>query len=480
MKFCKNCGQQSNEEAVFCTNCGETFKAEAETTPEVKPQPSTEMPSAEVKSTQTRVAETTPVPPPVPRKPMGTMQKVLLSFIGFIILAGIIAHLFVSSLYDPVKKIEAMNTAYNSKDKEAFFNAFHFEEGTVANAQDFYAAVNEYGWTRLRDSLSEEVGKIKNKEHMDIIYNDEGEFISLQKKPIFFGLYNDVEFNVIPVEVRVWASFENMTVRFADKEVVSKAQDEEIVIGNFIPGTYEWSYEYDGVMPLSGKGTYSPYYNSENTAFIDIDWDFTSITIDSDLADAIVYVGGKSTGKKVSEMESLYPAQVNPAIEVFAMAKDKDGNEVKSDIISLDDEYIYLPFEYFRKEQRLAEQEQEIRDIYKRFRSDYATAIYYANFSHIEDYFKEGSKIKKDYAKFVTDHDEIVGYYYEFILNDITDFKVISDNEFELQTFETFNFSSEADGNLHYDRKKKYSFSYIDDEIFIDAIVDLDTKKTKN
>ncbi|MFC5604371.1 TcaA NTF2-like domain-containing protein [Sporosarcina koreensis] len=479
MKFCKNCGQQSNEGAAFCTNCGVTFQAEADTKPERQTQSVSEAPSIEENSSQTIKAETKPAPPPVPRKPMGKMQKALLSFIGIFVLACIIAHLVVSNLYDPVKKIEAMNTAYNDKDKEAFFNAFHFNEGTVANAKDFYATVNEYGWTRLRNNLSEEIGKIKNKEHMDIIYNDEGEFISIHKKPIFFGLYNDIQFNVIPIEVKVWAPYENMTFRFGDKEVVSKEKDEEIVIGNFIPGTYEWSYAYDGIMPLSGKGTYSPYYNSENIAFINVDWDFTSITIDSDLADAIVYVGGKSTGKKVSELESLYPAQVNPAIEVFAMAKDKDGNEVKSEVIALDDEYIYLPFEYFRQEQRLAEQEQEIRDTYKRFRSDYETAIYYANFNYIEDYFKDGSKIKKDYAKFVTDHHEIAGYYYEFILNDITDFKVISDNEFELQTFETFNFSSEADGNLHYERKKKYSFSYIDDEIYIDEIVDLDTKKTK-
>ena len=120
-------------------------------------------------------------------------------------------------MFDPAKKIEAMNTAYNSKDKEAFFNAFHIKEGTVANAQDFYQTVNEYGWTRLRNNLTEEIEKMNNKEHMDIIYNDEGEFISLHKKPILFGLYNDVEFNVIPIEVRVWAPFENMTFRFADQ-----------------------------------------------------------------------------------------------------------------------------------------------------------------------------------------------------------------------------------------------------------------------
>lgn len=177
MKFCKNCGQQSSEDAVFCTNCGETFQKEIEAKPQVKAPTSIETHSTEVRSSQT---VTKPSPLPVPRKPMGKMQKALLSVLGIIILGCIIAHLVVSNHFDPVKKIEAMNTAYNSKDKEGFFNAFHFKEGTVANAHDFYATVNEYGWTRLRNDLSEEIGKIKNKEHMDIIYNDEGEFISLR------------------------------------------------------------------------------------------------------------------------------------------------------------------------------------------------------------------------------------------------------------------------------------------------------------
>ncbi|MDW0116184.1 hypothetical protein QTL97_04510 [Sporosarcina thermotolerans] len=464
MKFCKNCGKEMSNEVVFCTSCGQGFENEVSTPNTV------ELPKA----------VTNPPSPPTSRKPMSKMQKALIFIIAIIIFACIVANIVLTNVYDPIKKIEAMNIAYNNKDKDTFFNAFHFKEGTVANPQNFYATVSEYGWINLRNDLTNEIEKIKRKEHTDIIYND-GEFINVQKKPVLLGLYNDIEFTIIPVEVSVWAPYENMKFNFGGKEVISKANEEQIIIGNFIPGTYEWSYEYDeGIMPLSGKGAYSLHNYWDNTEMVDVDWDFRYITLESDLEDAIVYVGGKSTGKKVSELYSLYPAQLNPTVEVFAVAKDKDGNEVKSDILTLDSTYVYLPFEHYQREQRIAEREWEIQDLYKSFRSDYSTAIYYTNFSYIEDYFIDGSKIKQDYAKFVTDHDDIEGYYYyEFILNDITDIKVISETEFELYTFETFNFQTDNE-SLYYERKKKYVFSYIDDKFYITEITDLDTKKTKN
>uniref|UniRef100_UPI0020C0E33D TcaA NTF2-like domain-containing protein n=1 Tax=Bacillus velezensis TaxID=492670 RepID=UPI0020C0E33D len=76
----------------------------------------------------------------------------------------------------------------------------------------------------------------------------------------------------------------------------------------------------------------------------------------------------------------------------------------------LDSVTIYLPFEQLRTEQKLAEHEDIIRDIYKNFRSDYSSAIRYTNFDYIGDYFREGSKIKKFYAKFVTEPCYIPGY----------------------------------------------------------------------
>lgn len=462
MRICKNCGEKSSENVVFCVNCGQNFQEDAKSsaTPD-SPQPD-------------RVQSK----PSVPGKKMTRKNKLLFSVFGTLALLAIIAHLVLSNIYNPEKTIQAMNNAYNTQDKEAFFNEFDVKKGTVADAQNFYATVNDYGWPNLRDSLTYEIEKIKNNEHTNIIYNT-GEFISVHNKPVLFGLYHQVEFTIIPTEVSIYAPYKNMTLRFGDKEVVSEEDDKQIVLGQFIPGSYEWSYEYDdGLMPLSGKSDYTLHAQEDNAVALDVDWGFMTLRIESDVEDAILYVDDKSTGKTVSELYEFYPAQIRPSSKIYALTKDQEGNEVKSEILPVDSDYLHLSFEHIQQESRIAEHEEAVNRLFKNFRSDYRDAIYYTNFSYIEDYFKDGSKIKQDYAKFVTDHDKISGYHYEFLLNDITGFKALSDTKFELQSFETFNYTSSDDGNIHYERKKKYTISYTDEEYTIDEIVDLDTKKT--
>ncbi|MFJ8517872.1 TcaA 3rd/4th domain-containing protein [Lysinibacillus xylanilyticus] len=463
MEFCTNCGEQNSEEVSFCTNCGKILQhAQLKTSEKNEPQLSTH-----------NHQEITP------RKKMTNKQKWIYSISGIVLLVITIVHFTLSSIYDPAKQINTMNKAYNNQDKEAFFQEFHVKKGTEANAKNFYATVKDYGWTNLRNQLTYEIERLKKNENPDIIYNN-GEFISVNSKPILFGLYNKVEFVIIPTEVYINAPFKNMTIKFGDKKVVSKSEGEKVNLGKYIPGEYTWSYSYeDGYMPLADKGDVILKAQSENIAEIDIDWNFQTISVDSDLEDAIVYVNGKSTGKKVSELRELYPVQLNNKIEIYAQSQGKDGKTVKSEILPLDNDSIYLAFEHIRTEQKMAEHEEVIRNIYKEFRSDYASAISYTNFDYIERYFKEGSKIKKDYAKFVTDHNHIPGYNYDFLLNDITAFKTLSEKQFELQSFETFNYSSENEGSINYERKKKYVFSYENGKYFIDEIVDLDTKKTK-
>lgn len=460
MRNCENCGKSSSEDALFCVNCGQHFQKDS-----TEPAATTSTQMKEEKSQST-----------FENKPT-KKNKVLFSLLGVLALLAIIAHMVLSNIYDPAKRIQAMNNAYNTQDKEGFFNEFNVKKGTVANAQNFYTTVNDYGWTNLRDSLTYEVEKIKNNEPTNIIYHT-GEFISVHNKPILFGLYHQVEFTIIPTEVSVYLPFKNMSIQFGDQKVSSDEDEQQLIIGYFIQGNYDWSYEYeDGLMPLSGKGSYTLHPQEDNMAVIDVDWDFITLTIESDVADAILYVDDQSTGKTVGELYEFYPAQIRPSSKIHAQVKDQDGNEVKSNVLPVDSDHLYLGFEHIQQEYRNAEHEDAIRRLFKNFRSDYQQAIYYTNFRYIEDYFKDGSQIKQDYAKFVTDHNKISGYHYEFLLNDITSFKAISDTKFELHSFETFNYTSADDGNIHYERKKKYTISYADGDYTIDEILDIDTKK---
>ncbi len=461
MKFCTDCGKPNPEEAEFCTNCGKSFRAEDQL--QSSPPPN----------------RTNPVANQKPRKPMKKRSKVMWIISGILVIALISTHLILSSIYDPMKKIDAMNTAYNSQDKEAFLQEFNVKKGTVAGADNFYSLVSRYGWSELRNQLTYEVEKIKNKEPADLIYQI-GEFISITKKPVVLGLYQDVNFTILPTTVSIESRLDDTTFHFGGKEVVLKREEDVVVLGQFIPGEYEWSYESTGeFMPLTGKGTYVVEPSETNEREIDIDWNLTSIYLDSDIVDAIVYIDGKSTKKSVTELRELFPAQFNKDVKIHAVSEDEEGNEIASSEVVFDREDLYLPFEHIQKEQQSAEVQEEVKQLYKDFRSDYANAIYQIDFSYIEDYFKSGSKIRKDYAKFVSDHSTIAGYTYEFLVNDITAVKELENGSFELLSFEQFNYSSYDDDSLRYDRKKKYVISNVNGEYFIDSITDLETKKTK-
>ncbi|VDG99154.1 Predicted membrane protein [Lysinibacillus sphaericus] len=463
MKFCTECGESISKEADFCTNCGKTFQkkeTQQQTVPPIEP------PSQSI-------------PPRPSKKAMKKSNKIIGIIVGILAIAFISTHFTLKNVYDPLKKIDVMNTAYNNQDKEEFFKQFQLKKGTVADANNFYELVSQYGWTELRNQLTYEAQKIINKEPADMIY-DKGEFISITKDPVLLGLYQDVDFTILPTTVSIQLPIANTTFKFGSQEVTTKRDDEQIQLGQYIPGEYEWSYETtSSLMPLSGNGTYTLSPSENNKQELDIDWGFTSLYLDADLEDAIVYINGTSTKKTVSELAELAPAQLNKSVKIQAVGKDKDGNEVKSAEIAADSQDIYLPFDHIQKEQQLSEHLEEVEQIYKSFRSDYADAIYYIDFSYIEDYFKNGSKIRNDYAKFVSDHSSISGYHYEFLLNDVTSITPLSSDTFELLAYEKFNFSSYNDDSLRYDRKKKYVISRVDDEYYIESIIDLETKKTK-
>ncbi|MEO4054054.1 hypothetical protein [Solibacillus sp. CAU 1738] len=463
MKYCTGCGEKNSSEAIYCTNCGNSLK--------------------EIPTTSTAAVEYSPptksaIKEKSPKK-MTKNQKIMFSIASVVILFIVVTHLILSNIYDPMKKIQEMNTAYNNQEKELFFNQFHVKEGTTATAENFYATVKNYGWPSLRENLTYEVEQLKNSNISNIVYNN-GEFISVNSKPVLFGLYKEVEFSIIPIELFIYAPYKNMTITVGDKEIITETANERVSLGKFIEGEYPWSYTFESNhMLLSNEGYLSVLGNVVNEVEVDLEYDWTEVTIQSDLEDAIVFINGKSTEKTVSELNILYPVQLNSNVEVYAQTTDNDGNVFKSEVWPLEDMFIFLEFEHIRKEQEIAAHEQEVMNIYRNFRSDYAAAITYINFNYIDEYFKSGSTIKKDYAKFVNDHENIPGYYYDFLLNDVTSFHAISDTQFELQTLETFNYSSDSEGTINYERKKSYSISYEDGKYYINEIIDLDTKKQK-
>ena len=457
--------------AEFCTSCGSHFEIE-ESIAESSPRESPEVVPLRIKPK---------------KKPMQRSKKILLFAIVSLFIVLISGHLVLKSVYNPERKIAAMNTAYNSQEKENFFKQFILKSGTSGNADNFYTSVKEYGWPELREQLDLEALKASTNSKDANIVSTDGEFISVTSKPVLLGMYNDVTFTILPTEVHVTAPYKDTVLLFDGKEFKTTQDNEDVKLGSYIPGTYEWSYKTNGqLVPLAGKGDYKVEGNMDNEEEAELEWGFKTVALSSNVSNAIVFIDGKSTKKTVTELKKMHPIQFNEATKIHAVTKDSKGVEVSSDVLPLSTNKLSLNFAHVAKEERAevqkavnVEQVNTVKELYRQFRDNYSSAIYYIDFSYIGNFFIEGSKIKQDYAKFVHDHQNIYGYDYTFLLNDITSVNQISDSKYELYSFETFNYSSYDDAPLNYERKKKYVFIKSYGEFFIESITDLNTKKTK-
>ncbi len=125
------------------------------------------------------------------------------------------------------------------------------------------------------------------------------------------------------------------------------------------------------------------------------------------------------------------------------------------------------------------EESQALYDYYNNFRNDYAKALENIDYSYIENYFKEGSKISNDYGEFVLDHLNMNDYNYEYLSNELYYYEFIDENTVKAFAKEEFNFHSASDGSYYYDRDKKYIIKQENGRWYIEDIQIEDTIKEK-
>lgn len=482
MNFCQECGKPLEPTAAFCTNCGTKTEQSQQASTTSKDQPhhqETSPTSEQIVSSPKQTIHHEQVAAQ-PKQPMGKGKKILLSIIALFAIALIGTHFYLSNHFDPLKKIEAMNDAFHKKDQKAFYEHFNVPKGTIATADSFFNVVQDMNWPSLRSELMYQIDNLQEKVPTDPIAYEGADFIRLEKKPILFGLYNDISFSLIPLNASIEVPFKEMTVTIADEIVTSKEDDEIIEIGQFIPGTYDWSFKMERhQMPLKNKGTVELYAEEGQQALFSPDWGFETVSIYSEVDDAILYVNGKSTKEKVSGYYELYPVILDDKTEIQLVTKNGKGKEVTSEKMTLDSTNLDISFKHIEQEKAAANKREEVESVFYNFRSDYEDAIYTLDFSYIRDYFKPNSKIQKDYRKFVEDHATIAGYDYDFRTNEVTDVKEQKDGKYELTSFETFYYSSADEGTIYYERTKKYVLSEENGMFYIESIDNLTTDKQK-
>ncbi|MGK7376376.1 TcaA 3rd/4th domain-containing protein [Planococcus sp. 1R117A] len=411
-----------------------------------------------------------------------------------VILIGLIGtHLYLKSKYDVSNKLAELNHSYISGEESEFLSYFEVPEKTAVNASGFYSFIEEEGWEEIRDQMKTEAARIKEEGLSNIILDSEGnKLISITKKPVILGMYQEVSFLLQPTAVEMELPFDGMTVTLADKTVKGD-KGEVIKIGDFLPGQYQWSAsvasEYG---EIAQKGTIDVTGDSKNKYSYSPDIEASIVDVTSDVPEAILWVNGKSTKTAIADLKSIGPLPLNGTVEVTAETENDKGEKIKGEPTKVESDTVHVQFSHIQ-EKMAAERTQEIeahkQQLLKEeheysvsayvdsFRISFESALNNADFSYIEDYFPTGSKIQEDYLADIHRHYTMgTYYYYSFQSNTITNFRVIDETTFVVTTAEMFYFDSSQD-RLKYNKTKAYTVIYENGQYYIQEIDQLTSEK---
>lgn len=490
--FCSKCGKQYEEDEAFCTNCGTPKNEQLDMKSKTDP-PSVEQEqatfTASIDANESKLQDTPPQAPVSrePKQPMAKWKKLLIVFGILIIALGFATYMYLKNYYDPMKDLTKLDEVMANGDMDEFYNIIDTDDDVIHNKENYFTYINDVEWNegvKANYLMMLEQEKEKPTSLQKEIRNHDDETIfKVKDKKILLGLFKNYQLIAVPVKVEATANMENTELIVEGQSFELEKANETKELGEFYPG----AYTFEAVNKTDyGDISIENEYDIDATESNEMDLYFESksfsVDVDADYDDAILFVNGQSTDKKISEVDEVGPVPLEGKVKVHAVWKDGDKS-YRSRTVKLEDElggHAYLEFdEQIKLDAKEAEdKDYDLAEYILDFRGAYENAVNYADYSEIEDFMKSDSDEAKDLKKFVSDMDK-ANYYYEFGDNTVTKVNHKDDKKFEVETNETFVFHDDDGSVYDYDRDKIYYIENIDDEYKIIKIDYKDTKKKR-
>ena len=486
MRICSVCYAEANNHQKFCQECGNTLPS------------LTEKEVVENTLDSQGKEDYVHVEAPAKRRNSTNMKKSTKWIVGSILAIVVLligTHFFIQNLIDPMGRISAAQKAYATEDYEEFMSLFEISEDTFVNEKGFADFIEaEFGSENFFKEIVKKAEQVTDSGFPETLTDENGNKVLTLLPERYLLVYEKVDFQIHPIQVVGHTTVKSTTVTLGENQSIDLT-NEDSKLGKFTPGNHTFEAKLvDDISEITVPVDVEIVGEESNKANIVLDFSDRTVQLSSDYPEATVYINGKKQSKNAEELV-LYTLPLDGSTEIYA-EHSVDGKSKKSKPLSLTIDDTHIVFEDVEK-QRLQEQqedekqqvmelfreeyEQDARDLFYDFRSDYLDAVNYADFSYVERYFADGSALKKDYQKFIIDHDSFdYSYDYDFLSNDILDFKVVDEQTFTLTTYEIFNFYTSTEENWHYEREKLYTIQLQNDVLKILNIEDASpVKKTK-
>ncbi|WP_345242063.1 TcaA NTF2-like domain-containing protein [Pontibacillus salipaludis] len=452
MKFCTQCGHKLQEGQSFCTECGTPFDANEQSATSDAPQQ--------------------------PKAPMSKKKKVMWTVGAVLAVALISTHLILSSLFDPMKTVQAMDRAISDDQAEAFFEEVSLDEDALIIQDTYLDYIEGEGWSDIRDQFVE---SIHNEESFDqAIYGRYGGELFKVKKEKVLGIYDTYEFVAIPTEVSILTNVENSTLTIGDDHTVETTTPYEYVSA---------MKAYPGEYPIVGKaanpfgeftleGTLPVEQNDDHYQEFEAEFSTAYYSLDTNEENAILYINGESTEKKLGEFEGeIGPIPTDSSLELQAGWTGEDGKELLTEKVTPQNApygTMHFDIQHPVKQDPMMKERAVIH--YQDFRIAYEDALNSRDYTTVAPYLLPGSKADLELEDYIGDLED-ENYTYDFKENDVTNVVFVDDTTISLSSNESFVFTNHKGDQTHYERSKTYTIVYKDGAYTIEEIDIFDTDR---
>ncbi|MBP1971138.1 putative membrane protein YvbJ [Virgibacillus natechei] len=479
MNYCTACGTKLTADQHFCTECGvkqspaEDHTIAGKTTPENVPTQPVEQ--------QTRSDRQ-------PRKPMTKRTKILIGLATGIILLLFGTHQFLSSYFDPMKDLQAIDSTVSGNDIDAFINHVNVVESAILDEESYFHYIRDNEWDGAREQYVQILDdQEENPSPLDqTIHSRDGEkLFTVKTEPLVFGLYSTYSLEAIPTKLTVSSSMKDTEITVSDKSETIQAEEPE-EFANIYPGTYTIS---GAAQNDFGSFTY------ENTMIIHaaaehnqaIEFATNTFGFNTNMPEATLFVNGNDTELSLNELDQLGPFPEDSDIEMYAEWENSAGTMIQSETVTPEDSSMFGGISFYfdeadlQEETELASAEIENDDAGEMvldFRDAYEDAVNNKDFNSIEPFLKSGSEVDDELRTYIGDLQD-TDYHYDFTSNEILDVEDVDESTVEVTTNELFTFTNHLDDVTDYDREKVYTVIMEDETYKITEITYEETNRDR-
>ncbi|MYL53880.1 hypothetical protein GLW08_11085 [Pontibacillus yanchengensis] len=490
MNFCTECGHPMKEDQMYCEECG--------TKREVNPNPK-----------QKEIIPNAPYRAQRPKQPMSKQNKFILATLGIVAVLLIGTHFILTSLFDPMKTIQAVDRALIDNDSGAFFQEVSVDEAALLDKQQYLTYVKELEWDQLRAQLVEAV-EAEEGDFFDtpIMDPNGGAIFVVKREAIIPGLYFTYSIEAIPNQIALSSNFDS-TFSIDDRSIDIQAGDYYTDFLTAYPGEYTIvgtaSNQY-GKFNMEERITVEASQNQKSK--YELHFPSRRFYLDTNESNAILFLNGKSTNKRIADFQGeLGPLPTNGRAEVYAEWTSSKGEKVQSQVLNLNEhtsDALYIDIVKPKKEEAQTEvvtkskedekeeesntetsetvetsisEQQAIQHVLT-FRNNYETALNTKDYSKIANFLLDGGSAYEELFAYIND---IKGeeFVFNFTRNQVTNSKIVNKNTALISTAENFIFTNNQGQQMEYDRYKTYTVMLIEGVYKIKTI-DISDTETKD